>query len=103
MTKHEYSGWTNYETWNVKLWMDNDQDAQEAWHDSATTLRAMYAQKEAILILAEQLEVHYSHEAGYWLESAPPCCFSDLLLASLRQVNWREIAEHVLEDVHVEA
>ena len=21
----EYSGWTNYETWNVKLWIDNDQ------------------------------------------------------------------------------
>ena len=19
-----YSGWTNYETWNVALWMDND-------------------------------------------------------------------------------
>lgn len=20
----KYNGWTNYETWNVKLWQDND-------------------------------------------------------------------------------
>ena len=24
MTK--YNGWSNYETWNFKLWLDNDQD-----------------------------------------------------------------------------
>ena len=22
--KKTYNGWTNYETWNVKLWLDND-------------------------------------------------------------------------------
>jgi len=103
MTKHEYSGWTNYETWNVKLWMDNEQAAQEAWHNRATELCTEHEGRAAVLILAEQLEEHYGHEAGYWLESAPPCCFSDLLLASLRQVNWKEIAEHLLEDIHVEA
>jgi len=115
MTKHEYSGWTNYETWNVKLWMDNEQASQEAWNDRARRIRAGVTKtkepsatteqehQEALWLLAEQLEEHYDREADYWLESAPPCCFSDLLLASLRQVNWKEIAEHLLEDVHVEA
>ena len=25
----EYQGWTNYETWNVALWIDNDQGVYE--------------------------------------------------------------------------
>jgi len=25
MTTKEYNGWTNYETWLVKLWIDNDE------------------------------------------------------------------------------
>jgi len=25
LTDTEYNGWTNYETWNVALWIDNDE------------------------------------------------------------------------------
>ncbi len=25
ITDQEYNGWTNYETWNVALWLQNDQ------------------------------------------------------------------------------
>jgi hypothetical protein len=25
MQKLKYNGWTNYETWNFKLWADNDE------------------------------------------------------------------------------
>lgn len=27
--ENEYQGWKNYETWNVKLWIDNEQGSQE--------------------------------------------------------------------------
>ena len=25
----DYNGWTNYETWNVALWMDNDEPSYQ--------------------------------------------------------------------------
>jgi len=25
----EYNGWTNYETWNVALWLDNDYESYQ--------------------------------------------------------------------------
>ena len=28
-----YNGWTNYETWAVKLWMDNEEGFYRAWQD----------------------------------------------------------------------
>ncbi len=38
MNKKEYNGWTNYETWLVNLWMDNEEGSHRYWsvvaHDS---------------------------------------------------------------------
>jgi hypothetical protein len=30
LTDTTYNGWTNYETWNVALWIQNDADIQDA-------------------------------------------------------------------------
>lgn len=35
MTDTTYNGWTNYETWLAKLWMDNDEDTQGYWSEAA--------------------------------------------------------------------
>ena len=35
MNKKEYNGWTNYETWLVNLWMDNDPGSQQYWTEVA--------------------------------------------------------------------
>jgi len=35
MTHKEYNGWTNYETWLVKLWIDNEQGSQDYWIERA--------------------------------------------------------------------
>lgn len=34
-TDKAYNGWTNYEIWNVKLWMGNNQGDQEYWRNRA--------------------------------------------------------------------
>ena len=33
MTKKEYNGWTNYETWAVNLWIGNDEASSRYWQD----------------------------------------------------------------------
>ena len=30
MNRNEYNGWTNYETWNVALWIDNEEPMYRA-------------------------------------------------------------------------
>lgn len=35
MTHKEYNGWTNYETWLVKLWMDNEQGSYSYFQEEA--------------------------------------------------------------------
>jgi len=32
---HKYNGWTNYETWAVKLWMDNEEPSYRYWRERA--------------------------------------------------------------------
>ena len=77
----EYNGWTNYATWRVRLEMfdgydgasDNDLDA----YDLGQSLREM-----AEDLLSEQ-------GSGMVLDYA---------LAFLADVNWCEIARHMIED-----
>jgi len=39
MTK--YNGWSNYETWNFKLWLDNDQDVHNYIIDEIKKIKAI--------------------------------------------------------------
>lgn len=86
-TETGYNGWTNYETWVLKLWIDNEQSSQEYWLEEAKTA-------ESTGTLADQMKDEYEEAmpetTGVW---------SDLLTSALGEVNWYEIAEHLQEEV----
>lgn len=100
----KYNGWTNYETWNAKLWMDNDQGSYSYWgevaqecYDAAEAGDAYESQtreEAAAYTLSERLKDEH--------EEAMPVVtgfYADILGAALSEVNWHEIALSLLEDV----
>src|SRR5690242_4935689 len=99
-----YNGWSNYETWLVKLWMDNEEGDYNYWVDS--TRRAYEDAEEdqtftrvenAAFALAKELKD--SHENIAEEQGVPTTGFiADLFNAAMSEVNWHEIATSLLED-----
>jgi hypothetical protein len=96
-----YNGWTNYETWVVNLWMDNEQGSQEFFretakdiYDGATANPYFTREAEARNRFADWLQQHYD-------ENIPAMrgVYGDLLGAALGSVNWNEIARHYIDAV----
>jgi hypothetical protein len=97
-----YNGWTNYETWNVNLWIDNDQGEQEYWRErAADCIAATGTDADAIAALSNELE--YVFDEIYDEQKMKPGPLSDLLRAALSDVNWHEIARHHIEAVQEES
>lgn len=97
-----YNGWTNYETWAVNLWLDNDQGSYEYWHEIAQEYfeGANYDTESAAWNMADMLK--QSHEDMNPLGDQASA-YSDLLGAALSEVNWHEIARHYITDCEVAA
>jgi hypothetical protein len=103
-----YNGWTNYETWLVKLWMDNEQGANDYWEELALECMANALDEEidnenakdnARNSLAERLQDQHEDFVN---ELLPKAGFAtDLMSSALGRVNWREIAEHYVDEIPV--
>ena len=89
MDTHEsgYNGWTNYETWVVSLWLDND----EATH------------YEARSIVHGTTNYQAANNLKDWVTDMAPdlggTLWADLLGAALSEVDWLEIAENYQEEL----
>lgn len=100
MTRNEYNGWTNYETWAVALWLDNEEGSQSFWSERAREVFAEYESGDldndkhyAALAIADELKDQHD-------EAMPETAgvFADLLNAAMSEVDWYEIAMHYLEE-----
>lgn len=100
-----YNGWTNYETWVVKLWLDNEESTYRDVIELAERIKADWDADElanATANLADAIE-HYVDDireiqnegdrGGAW------GLFEDLLTAALDAVNWEEIAKAYMDEV----
>ena len=95
MSDTNYNGWTNYETWNAALWIDNDWRMTESLHLQAGDLLSSYEQDDAI----EKLAGIISDLFDGMMPELEASFFSDVMAASLRVVNFREIAKNYIDEM----
>ena len=106
MKDNTYNGWTNYETWVVKLWTDNEESTQSYWNeraqeqiknpDSASNDFNGWTKEQAARYSLEQKIKAYFEDENPLGDDAS--MWSDLMTAALDSVNWREIAEALITD-----
>jgi hypothetical protein len=94
MTDKTYNGWTNYATWRIALEIFDGLNPIEDWGLEIDERGAddEYAKEQ----LAEALE-NYAEELVS--QTAPEGLALGYALAFMSNVNWYEIASHMLEEV----
>ena len=107
MTK--YNGWSNYETWNFKLWLDNDQDVHNYIIDEIKKIKAIGYDAEAYEVSnflrsyiddnMPNLNVSTKSQSVHGSMSDKNGFYQDILNTALRDINTYEIAESYLEDL----
>jgi len=89
MEKQTYNGWTNYATWRVNLEMIDGMEPDDFGFSRKEefTLTEVYELADALQNHAEEI-----------LDQSPDGLTKDYALAFLSDVNWREIAQHMVND-----
>ena len=105
-TTEKYNGWTNYETWNVALWIGNEEGSYTYWQEAArdtwdnTEADGNFTRNElAILNLSKRLKSELDDDMEEMGVPKLTGFYADLLNAALSEVNWYEIAEHMIEEL----
>ena len=96
------NGWSNYETWVVDLWMDNDGSADNFRELAAQSVRDASGEPcpdgSAIRAMADALKEQ--HEEYMQDVCTVPGVFGDLLNGAMSEVNWSEIARYYIDEVN---
>ena len=88
-----YNGWKNYPTWNVNLWLNNDEGL---YHQ--TLAMVSETRNHAKLVRVETADMLKSFVCEELAPDLGASFAADLLGYALDQVDWFEIADAWLED-----
>jgi len=107
MTK--YNGWSNYETWNFKLWLDNDETVHNYIIDEIKKIKTIGYDAEAYEVSnflrsyiddnMPNLNVSTRSQSKYGSMCDKQGFYLDILNTALRCINTYEVAESYLEDL----
>jgi hypothetical protein len=78
----QYNGWSNYETWLVALWLNNDQEGYRLLQEICSTQDSDCRKDERLEGLVREL--YLGDEVGM---------MTDLVNAAIGRVDWAEIVE----------
>ena len=96
MSEKTYNGWTNYATWRINLEIFDG--------ISLDDFDGIEDKVDPNLVCAYTLGEALKERAEYYIEcSSDKGIARDYALAFLSDVNWHEIAEHMIEDAKEEA
>jgi hypothetical protein len=101
-----YNGWKNYPTWNVALWLDNDEGLYNAtretvslaltYADNHPNVPGIWTQEQANrYAVADALKTFVRDELAPDLGAS---FAADLLGYALDKVDWDEIADSLIEE-----
>jgi len=79
-TDKTYNGWPNYDTWNVMLWMDNDEPAYRLYRDLVRHVKANGCYFNGA-------NARYACEQAFGTGTPDRVCFSST------KIRWGKIAE----------
>ncbi len=104
-----YNGYSNYETWAVQLWIDNNESSSAYWRQLASEIYHYQASdqphfskaEDAVCILTEKMKDSYNNQMERVLNDAnvQGTVWADLLNASVCAVNFHEVAKNLMESI----
>jgi hypothetical protein len=94
-----YNGWSNYETWVVKLWMDNEEGTYNYWQEIVQTAvdDADHDDDDWQHDITRDLSERLKDEHEEALPEVQGFA-ADLLNAAMGEVDWYEIAGSMVDD-----
>lgn len=96
-----YNGYLNWETWLVALWINNDEGSQDFWieqaHEAlndAQETKYFTKEDEAVFLLSDTLKDYFEDSPEIPMSSG---FYYDLMMGALSVVDWKEVAETILD------
>jgi len=95
MNTLKYNGWTNYETWLCNMWF-NDFD----FTDMMDMFDNCEDNCDVLDIIENYIKEYVEEVVEYSFSPALQHGFmNDMLNAAISEIDWRDIAEHYVDDV----